>query len=291
MQAYPSTLPAPLVSGYTLSPVDQTVRTDMEVGAARVRRRTRARNDLIDVSFLLTAAQMDEFREWFDGYEWQRKNLFLHSADCDSANGWNIGSNLTRVGKTTAPDGSNSATVYTGTVFGDAWIGQSVDLSLNTSYTLSVWAKLISGSAPSSGSLLVSDHDIDGSGVVMAGERTLLGWAGISSTWKRFELPFTNAGAVTAMQYLCTDFANGAHIAVWGAQIEPRLLASEFINTDGSPVVINETYGIAGGTSWFDMAIDVGSGPAVAREVRFKGPWKATRDSSMWRVTAQIEVR
>ncbi len=66
MAAFPTTLPAPLLDGYALSPVDQTARTDMEAGAARVRRRTRARNDVLDVSWRFTQAQMAAFRSWFE---------------------------------------------------------------------------------------------------------------------------------------------------------------------------------------------------------------------------------
>lgn len=67
MAVYPSSLPGPLVDGYAISPVDQTVRTEFESGAARTRRRTYARNDLLDVSFAFTKAQLSEFRDWFDG--------------------------------------------------------------------------------------------------------------------------------------------------------------------------------------------------------------------------------
>jgi hypothetical protein len=66
MPAYPLTLPAPLSDGYALDPVEQTIRTDMEAGAARVRRRTRTRNDMLSVSFLFSDAQFLEFRTWFD---------------------------------------------------------------------------------------------------------------------------------------------------------------------------------------------------------------------------------
>lgn len=66
MPAYPAALPGPLVNAYALNPVDQTVRTDMEAGAARVRRRTRARNDLIDVAFCFTDEQFTAFRTWYD---------------------------------------------------------------------------------------------------------------------------------------------------------------------------------------------------------------------------------
>jgi hypothetical protein len=60
------TLPAPVVNGYALKPVDQTVRTDMEGGAARARRRTAARNDKVSASWVFTDAQMALFRPWFE---------------------------------------------------------------------------------------------------------------------------------------------------------------------------------------------------------------------------------
>lgn len=66
MAAWPSTLPAPLASGYGVKPVDQTVRTDMESGAARQRRRTTARNDKVTVSWVMTDAQAAIFRAWFE---------------------------------------------------------------------------------------------------------------------------------------------------------------------------------------------------------------------------------
>lgn len=66
MASWPITLPRPLVSGYGLNPVDQTIRTDMETGSARVRRRSAARLDMLDVGWKLTDAQMDIFRAWFE---------------------------------------------------------------------------------------------------------------------------------------------------------------------------------------------------------------------------------
>lgn len=65
--AIPATLPRPTYSGYQVAPVDQTVRTDLEVGTARQRRRTTARNDHVTVVWMLTEAQMADFRSWFDG--------------------------------------------------------------------------------------------------------------------------------------------------------------------------------------------------------------------------------
>jgi len=66
MASWPTTLPNPKVSGYTLKPVDQTVRTDMEGGASRTRRRTKARNDKVSASWNMSDAQLSIFRTWFD---------------------------------------------------------------------------------------------------------------------------------------------------------------------------------------------------------------------------------
>ena len=66
MATWPTTLPAVSLSGYSIEPVDQSVRTDMEVGSARARRRTAARLDIVSVSWLFTDAQMAIFRAWFE---------------------------------------------------------------------------------------------------------------------------------------------------------------------------------------------------------------------------------
>lgn len=66
MATWPTTLPVPLLAGYGFSPIDQTIRTDMETGSARVRRRTTARLDRASASWLFDQAQMDAFRTFFD---------------------------------------------------------------------------------------------------------------------------------------------------------------------------------------------------------------------------------
>ncbi|MEN6621305.1 MAG: hypothetical protein ABFD50_07140 [Smithella sp.] len=84
MATWPTNLPNPS-SNYSLDPVDQTIRTDMESGAARARRRTTARNDKVTVSWLFTDAQLDIFRTWFEdattgaagGASWFTVNLLI----------------------------------------------------------------------------------------------------------------------------------------------------------------------------------------------------------------------
>lgn len=66
MATWPTTLPAPKLSGYQLQPAPQSLRTDMESGAARSRRRSYARNDRVGVSWLMTDAEFAAFRIWFE---------------------------------------------------------------------------------------------------------------------------------------------------------------------------------------------------------------------------------
>lgn len=60
------TIPIPRAAGYALNPVEQTIRTDMEVGAARVRRRSSARLDKFDVSWNFSEDDFQSFRTWFE---------------------------------------------------------------------------------------------------------------------------------------------------------------------------------------------------------------------------------
>lgn len=67
MATWPSTLPAPLVDGYGVEPVAQTVASEMEAGSTRVRRRSAVQIDRVPVTWSLSDAQMATFRTWFYG--------------------------------------------------------------------------------------------------------------------------------------------------------------------------------------------------------------------------------
>lgn len=66
MATYPTTLPKPIARGFQIQTGAMTIRTDMEVGAARVRRVTAARNDKLSVTMIFTDSQMAAFRAWFE---------------------------------------------------------------------------------------------------------------------------------------------------------------------------------------------------------------------------------
>lgn len=66
MAIWPATLPAIDLDGFKLAPADQTVRSDMEVGRPRVRRRSAARNDKITCQWIFTDSEMGQFRAFYD---------------------------------------------------------------------------------------------------------------------------------------------------------------------------------------------------------------------------------
>jgi hypothetical protein len=66
MADFPAGLPSPNTSGYTIKPIDQTIRSEMEMGGQRVRRRSTARFDKVSVGWQLTDAQFATFRTWYE---------------------------------------------------------------------------------------------------------------------------------------------------------------------------------------------------------------------------------
>ena len=72
---WPKNLPLPSVEGYGLSPQDSVLRTDMESGPARQRRRFRQTPTRITVRWLFTAYEFALFEAWYkfhadEGGQW-----------------------------------------------------------------------------------------------------------------------------------------------------------------------------------------------------------------------------
>ena len=59
MATFPVTLPAPIVGEYSETPPDTLIRTKMDAGIAKVRRRFSAGSRMIKYSMVLTPAQLD----------------------------------------------------------------------------------------------------------------------------------------------------------------------------------------------------------------------------------------
>lgn len=67
MPTWPSTLPQlPLSDSYSESPQSQVLRSSMDAGPPKTRRRFTAATRAIPMSFTLTNAQVEIFETWFD---------------------------------------------------------------------------------------------------------------------------------------------------------------------------------------------------------------------------------
>ena len=63
---WPSTLPAPLLSGFTLAPMDAVVRTDMDAGISRMRRRYRNPPVVYSVAWTMNSSEYRAFAGWYE---------------------------------------------------------------------------------------------------------------------------------------------------------------------------------------------------------------------------------
>lgn len=66
MATWPAALPKPLGEDYSLAVQDVSVRTDMDAGPARVRRRFTAAPDTVNLSWKFTEAEMATFRAFYE---------------------------------------------------------------------------------------------------------------------------------------------------------------------------------------------------------------------------------
>lgn len=201
-------------------------------------------------------------------YSTPRTNYLANSVG-DTNGAWTLGTNAIRVGNTTAPDGTNTATIYEGGPsspgFQFAQQAENVTLALNTTYTASVWAKLVSGPAPTAGEILTIDDNLSPShrqGVNFAG-------SGISTTWQRFSVTFQAQAATTGGNfYIAVDFGQGAQVAVWGAQLESGDLTS-YIPTSTGEVTVTD-YTLDADTGAVVMAVP----PVTGAALTWAGSWQ-----------------
>ena len=213
----------------------------------------------------------------FDHRYVPRINLFDNSDQMDTnLSSWIKGGNTTRIGTTTAPDGSNNAYIYQGDgSSGNEFVAQQKNLLANTTYTVSVYAKLISGSVPTGGTIISASYN-NGSTVVRS---TVSLNGNLTTSWQRFTTTFTNVTAVSGYgMYFAADQNNTAQIALWGAQIEIAGSASEYNAENSSDkieslgLLIEESRTNSFGTSDFSSGWTDGVDASLSFQSSVVGP-------------------
>ena len=134
-----------------------------------------------------------------------------------SSSGWYKGSNTSRIGKTTAPDGSNTAVEYESSQIFDSWVSQGYPeyWTPYTKYEFSIWAKSTLGTATNGQIMTVTKNS--------SNDRVLLNASGnLTSTWQKFSITFTTATKVDnifTVAFFCADITAGVRFALWGAEM------------------------------------------------------------------------
>ena len=164
----------------------------------------------------------------------QSGNMFTDAVTPSYADGgWLMGQNTQEVQystNATAPDGTATAATYTSDGSGsNIYIGQNITKTVGVEYEVSVWARVASGTIPTSGNIITVDYRDSNNAALRANS----GLTGLSSTWKKFSVRVTtyySAGSNGA--YLIADFNTTATVDIWNAQFK--------ISSAGTAVVKNQ---------------------------------------------------
>lgn len=175
----------------------------------------------------------------FDGAR-RVKNLFVYSSSMNTGS-WSVGPSTTRIGNAIYIDPNGAATASSFKGSGTAtneYVSQILTLNAKATYTVSIWAKLITGTTPTNGEIISASYN-NGTTTV----RAAINYSSIvlTSSWQRFSVTFTNVTGGGYSMYFHADTTSTSEVALWGAQIEDvtgqtNPNPGEYVATQGSAV-------------------------------------------------------
>ena len=304
MPAYPFSLPAPMVQGYGVAPMDKTARTDMDVGAARVRLRSRARCEQVTATWRFKNDEMAAFRAWFES---QSGYNLLSAPEDFSSSSWTKSQVTVTANAAAAPDG---------TVTADKIVESAVNASHNAIQAagsfvagqLVTWSCYLQAAGRNwvqfrvfaGGALAVTGYAyID---IAAGAVGTISGIVGVPTVSLlpsgicRAAITVQASGAGTMSPAIFLAAANGSNtylgdgtsgVYAWGAQLRAISSPLPYLPTTAGTVD-----GINFGADFFTISLPLGNNGFETRSARFIGPYKAVPVGRMaWDVSAQLEVR
>jgi hypothetical protein len=286
------------MTSFNLQPVDPSLRTDMDVGAQRVRRITQARNDLADVTWIMTDSQFRAFRGFWDDEAWSL------AGDSDSLAGWTLVGRTRTAGAVLSPDlawvdrltedGATSGH-YVQRSLTDVVAGGTVLIRAtlkstgrdNVRLTYSGWDGVAAyQDLDIAATAWGADSGILSKALESRGDGwrriTLTAAAGSGATTPYMRIQSLNAALATSYT---GDGASTLDVCEVGARMETGY--DLHLRTDADGLAL----GAAGGSAWIEMPIAAGGGLTTV-EARFKTMFRAQALSGLnWQVSAQVEVR
>lgn len=296
---WPYHFPMGTKDGYKLSPIDKVMRSDMEVGAPRVRKTTTENIDRLNIAWRFTDVQMAAFRAWFDDLPWSLGG---------SSDGLGLSvANLVTIsaGPVSGPEGQASDRMIETVVSGVHMSRRFLSLPDNTDVQFTATVR-----AAGRGIVRFQIYRKDGVGAhvninlstgVGTGNTLLLqrfavedrgnGWWSVT-VWANI-----GSGGVTpeARIILTTDgttitYAGDAVSGVDVTDFQVRAVTGYdlFLPTGTT----GNANGANGGSAWFSMPVALGNGGVERREVRFIGTFAVSALPGFnWEVSANLEVR
>lgn len=296
---WPDTLPGAERPGYQLQPIDPSLRTEMEVGARRLRRITRARRDSVTVSWRFEDDQMAAFRAWYGDDPWSL------AGDSDALTGWS----LTQMGRISdgilGPAGQLADKIRATPVAGEHRASLPLPMAAFQNRVLVLMASLRAagmgfarlGLRTMEGTLAYADVNL-GSGAVVG----QAGLAGLKveprgKGWYRVILRADTSEGPEVPEFRIWPMPAPATPGYSGNNADGLHLCEHMVRLDsGHDLYLPTTasghaLGAGGGSAWFMAPLAFGGGFAEA-ECRFEGGWKASISQGLrWTVSATLEVR
>ncbi len=297
---WPDTLPVGSAPGYDLAPMDQVLRTQMEVGARRKRRISFADLDEVGFEWRMTDPQFRAFRDLH-----RNRSVSLAGASDDLA-AWTL-SNATRfVAAAISPDGIAVDRLKENAV-GPGAHTASIALpgaNLNGLNVLCRASIRAAGRTKARVALIdrasaVNYADVD----LTAG--TLSNVTGLTSAtiedrtggwWRINWTSGTGTGSASPAMQIALEDATGATIYTVDAtkgidicEVQARIVTGYdlFVPSDGN----GNALGFAGGGAWVIMPLATGGG-LIRAEASFTGPYAANAGPGLiWTVKGKMEVR
>lgn len=298
MRLWPDTLPGLIAPGYALSPVDQSVRSDMETGSRRLRRITRARADSVTASCRMTDAEFAAFSAWYYSEVWSA------AGGSDTQTGWTGSEATPGASPVTGPDGiipwRLTETVATAQHLANRSLALApTDGAVRLAATLRNagrrWARL--GLVDRAGLLRWANIDLQTGAAGNQSGASDLRIEARATGWWRIALtvdsgtgildPELRVAMLDDSQTAVFTGTGTAAIDICEVMVRPVTGYDLVLRTDEDGTVL----GAAGGSAWVQMPLAFGGGVRTV-EARFEAPFTAEALPGLgWQIELRLEVR